>query len=69
MAALVQLGWFLILHLSLSFNLVNGDPTANLSYGTFQGYYSGNLSVFLGVPFASPPYVPFLSRPKPLLTL
>ncbi|SJK98687.1 uncharacterized protein ARMOST_01956 [Armillaria ostoyae] len=56
MAALVQLlGWFFLLHLSLSFNLVNGTPTANLSYGTFQGYYSGNLSVFLGVPFASPP--------------
>ncbi|KAK0237817.1 Alpha/Beta hydrolase protein [Armillaria nabsnona] len=56
MAALVRLlGWFFILHLSLSFNLVNGVPTANLSYGTFQGYYSGNLSVFLGVPFASPP--------------
>ncbi|KAK0421639.1 Alpha/Beta hydrolase protein [Armillaria borealis] len=56
MAALVQLfGWFSLLHLSLSFNLVNGNPTANLSYGTFQGYYSGNLSVFLGVPFASPP--------------
>ncbi|PBK90022.1 sterol esterase [Armillaria gallica] len=56
MAALVHLfGWFFLLHLSLSFNLVNGDPTANLSYGIFQGYYSGNLSVFLGVPFASPP--------------
>ncbi|KAK0203479.1 sterol esterase [Desarmillaria ectypa] len=56
MAASVQLfGWFFLLHLSISFNLVNGSPTATLPYGTFQGYYSGNLSVFLGVPFASPP--------------
>ncbi|KAG7448820.1 alpha/beta-hydrolase [Guyanagaster necrorhizus] len=56
MPALVQLlGWCFLLQLSLSFSLVKGDPTANLSYGTFQGYYSGNLSIFLGIPFASPP--------------
>jgi hypothetical protein len=33
-------------------SVVAGPPTISLSYGTFQGLSDGNLTKFLGVPFA-----------------
>ncbi len=34
-----------------------GGPIVSLQYGIFQGAFDGNLSTFLGVPFAQPAYV------------
>ena len=31
------------------------QPTISLDYGTFQGTITGNLSLFLGIPFAQAP--------------
>ncbi|KAJ6543584.1 carotenoid ester lipase precursor [Mycena vulgaris] len=41
-----------------------GAPVVSLQYGTFRGAVDGNLSTFLGVPFAQPAYSTRFALPK-----
>ncbi|KAJ7738769.1 sterol esterase [Mycena metata] len=43
-----------------------GAPTVSLPYGTFQGFTEGNLTKYLGVPFASASRFELPKAPKPL---
>ncbi|KAJ7033034.1 carotenoid ester lipase precursor [Mycena alexandri] len=45
---------------------VAGAPTVSLSYGTFQGFTEGNVTKYLGVPFASASRFEAPKAPKPL---
>lgn len=35
----------------------NTYPVVELTYGSFRGNTTGNITSFLGMPYASPPYV------------
>lgn len=46
-----------LLTLLIGHSTTVGAPVVALKYGVFQGAFDGNLSTFLGVPFAQPTYV------------
>ncbi|KAJ7729914.1 Alpha/Beta hydrolase protein [Mycena metata] len=57
----------LVLSTSLAITASATSPTISLSYGTFRGAVDGNLSTFLGVPFAKPAVRFSLPQPPTLL--
>lgn len=39
-----------------SYSQTNSNPRVELPYSTFEGITIGNVTQFLGIPFAEPPY-------------
>ena len=52
-----------LLFLPLAFPVLGTSPSPviQLNYGSFQGITDGNVTSYLGIPYAAPPYVCCLS--------
>jgi hypothetical protein len=52
---LLKLVWIVAFAFTIGNALESASPTVTIQQGIVQGFTNGNLSQFLGIPFAAPP--------------